>query len=106
MITPTACPPSAATARIGVFDSGLGGLSVLRAIRSLLPAAELMYVADSGHAPYGERGDAQRGSLRHRGIVDARGRLRQQRRCNQQGQGSGEQGAAHRAVPETTKPRV
>ena len=54
----------------------------------------------------GERGDAQRGSLRHRGIVDARGRLRQQRRCNQQGQGSGEQGAAHRAVPETTKPRV
>ena len=58
MITSTACPPSAATARIGVFDSGLGGLSVLRAIRSLLPAAELMYVADSGHAPYGERGDA------------------------------------------------
>ena len=44
--------------RIGVFDSGLGGLSVLRAIRGLIPAAELLYVADSGHAPYGERGDA------------------------------------------------
>lgn len=40
---------------IGVFDSGLGGLSVLRAIRRDLPAARLLYVADSGHAPYGER---------------------------------------------------
>ncbi len=44
--------------RIGVFDSGLGGLSVLRALRTHLPAAELLYVADSGHAPYGERDDA------------------------------------------------
>lgn len=43
--------------RIGVFDSGLGGLSVLRSIRQQLPAAQLLYVADSGHAPYGERGD-------------------------------------------------
>ncbi|PXW95047.1 glutamate racemase [Sphaerotilus hippei] len=43
--------------RIGVFDSGLGGLSVLRAIRQRLPRARLLYVADSGHAPYGERGD-------------------------------------------------
>lgn len=43
---------------IGVFDSGLGGLSVLRAIREALPQAGLRYVADSGHAPYGERGDA------------------------------------------------
>ncbi|MEO8299882.1 MAG: glutamate racemase [Burkholderiales bacterium] len=40
---------------IGVFDSGLGGLSVLRAIRARLPQAHLLYVADSGHAPYGER---------------------------------------------------
>lgn len=44
--------------RIGVFDSGLGGLSVLRALREHLPAAALLYVADSGHAPYGERDDA------------------------------------------------
>ncbi len=42
---------------IGVFDSGLGGLSVLRALRARLPEAELTYVADSGHAPYGERDD-------------------------------------------------
>jgi glutamate racemase len=41
--------------RIGVFDSGVGGLSVLRELRSRLPHAALHYVADSGHAPYGER---------------------------------------------------
>ncbi len=40
---------------IGVFDSGLGGLSVLRALHGRMPLAELSYVADSGHAPYGER---------------------------------------------------
>jgi glutamate racemase len=40
---------------IGVFDSGVGGLSVLRAIRRELPDENLIYVADSGHAPYGDR---------------------------------------------------
>ncbi|GAB4302732.1 MAG: glutamate racemase [Thiohalomonadaceae bacterium] len=39
---------------IGVFDSGVGGLSVLRAIRELLPAENLLYIADSAHAPYGD----------------------------------------------------
>jgi glutamate racemase len=43
---------------IGVFDSGVGGLSVLRELHAALPASKLLYVADSGHAPYGERGDA------------------------------------------------
>ena len=42
---------------VGVFDSGLGGLSVLRAVRTLLPAESLIYVADSAYAPYGERDD-------------------------------------------------
>jgi glutamate racemase len=42
---------------IGVFDSGLGGLSVLRALRAELPHERFIYVADSGHAPYGERDD-------------------------------------------------
>ena len=42
-------------APIGVFDSGVGGLSVLRAIRAVLPAERLLYVADSAHAPYGDR---------------------------------------------------
>ena len=40
---------------IGVFDSGVGGLSVLRAVRTELPHEDLVYVADSGHAPYGDR---------------------------------------------------
>ncbi|MEZ5581933.1 MAG: aspartate/glutamate racemase family protein [Candidatus Competibacteraceae bacterium] len=40
---------------IGVFDSGIGGLSVLREIRALLPQEDLLYVADSGFAPYGHR---------------------------------------------------
>jgi glutamate racemase len=42
-------------APIGVFDSGVGGLSVLREIRALLPAETLFYVADSGFAPYGDK---------------------------------------------------
>ncbi len=40
---------------IGVFDSGVGGLSVLRHIRRLLPHEQLIYVADSGHVPYGDK---------------------------------------------------
>lgn len=42
-------------APIGVFDSGVGGLSVMREIRQLLPNESLLYVADSGHVPYGEK---------------------------------------------------
>lgn len=40
---------------IGVFDSGVGGLSVLRRIRADLPHESLLYVADSGYAPYGNK---------------------------------------------------
>jgi glutamate racemase len=43
---------------IGVFDSGIGGLSILRALRAELPDENFIYIADSGHAPYGERDDA------------------------------------------------
>jgi glutamate racemase len=43
---------------LGVFDSGVGGLSVLRALHQKMPAARFVYFADSGHAPYGERDDA------------------------------------------------
>lgn len=46
------------TAPVGIFDSGLGGLSVLRAVRAHLPGESLIYVADSLNAPYGERDDA------------------------------------------------
>lgn len=44
---------------IGIFDSGVGGLSVLRHIRTALPAEQLLYLADAGFAPYGERDEAQ-----------------------------------------------
>ncbi|HET9272086.1 MAG TPA: hypothetical protein VFO31_28105, partial [Vicinamibacterales bacterium] len=46
---------ASALSPIGVFDSGVGGLSVLREIRRELPHESLLYVADSGHAPYGDR---------------------------------------------------
>ena len=40
---------------IGVFDSGVGGLSVLNALRAELPHERFIYFADTAHAPYGER---------------------------------------------------
>lgn len=40
---------------IGVFDSGLGGLSVLRAIRHELPSQPVIYIGDQFHVPYGQR---------------------------------------------------
>lgn len=40
---------------IGVFDSGIGGLSILKAIRAHLPCENLIYVADSAYLPYGEK---------------------------------------------------
>lgn len=40
---------------VGVFDSGVGGLSVLRALLAEIPEAQFVYVADSAFAPYGER---------------------------------------------------
>ena len=40
---------------IGLFDSGIGGLSVALEIRRELPHERLLYVADSAHAPYGDK---------------------------------------------------
>lgn len=58
-MTPAEAPPNdRAQDSIGVFDSGVGGLSVLRALCEELPSERFVYVADSGHAPYGERDDA------------------------------------------------
>lgn len=44
---------------IGMLDSGVGGLSVLREVRRLLPAESIRYVADQGHLPYGPRPSAE-----------------------------------------------
>ncbi|KPY74291.1 Glutamate racemase [Pseudomonas syringae pv. syringae] len=42
-------------APVGIFDSGVGGLSVLNEVRQLLPSESLLYLADCGHIPYGEK---------------------------------------------------
>ncbi|MBI2849291.1 MAG: glutamate racemase [Chloroflexi bacterium] len=44
---------------LGVFDSGVGGLSVLREIRKLMPMENIDYYADSAHFPYGDKTTAQ-----------------------------------------------
>lgn len=46
-------------APIGVFDSGVGGISVLKHIHTLLPHEDLLYVADSKYAPYGSKTAAE-----------------------------------------------
>jgi len=46
------------TSPIGVFDSGIGGVSVLKHVRQLLPHEDLLYCADSRHAPYGNKSPA------------------------------------------------
>lgn len=48
-----------AEAPIGVFDSGIGGLSVLKYIHACLPNEQLLYFADSGFAPYGGRPESE-----------------------------------------------
>jgi glutamate racemase len=55
---PITAPPASKTkskSAIGVFDSGVGGLSVLRAVRRELPNEQLVYIADQAHVPYGPR---------------------------------------------------
>jgi glutamate racemase len=47
--------PSHTNSLIGVFDSGIGGISVLRAIREQIPAEPVIYFGDQGHVPYGSR---------------------------------------------------
>lgn len=49
----------AATSPIGMFDSGVGGLAVLREVRALLPAEDVLYFADNGFFPYGPRARAE-----------------------------------------------
>lgn len=41
--------------KVGVFDSGLGGLTVLNSIQKIFKGAELFYIADTAYAPYGEK---------------------------------------------------
>ena len=60
---------------IGVFDSGFGGLSILRETRTLLPAEDILYFADTAHCPYGSRSreEIQRLSLGIASFLTGRG---------------------------------
>lgn len=60
---------------IGLFDSGIGGLTVLRALRALLPNQDLIYVADTAMFPYGlrSRANVQRLSYRLTGFLIGQG---------------------------------
>lgn len=51
--------PVAAEAPIGIFDSGIGALSVLKHVTTLLPSDHIVCFADSGHAPYGGKSDEE-----------------------------------------------
>jgi glutamate racemase len=52
-------PKADATAPIGIFDSGIGGLSVAQEITRYLPKERIVYFADTAHVPYGPRSDQQ-----------------------------------------------
>lgn len=60
---------------IGVFDSGLGGLTVVRRVRERLPRADIVFFADQKHVPYGERTPEELASLLETNLawLDAQG---------------------------------
>ena len=43
---------------IGVFDSGLGGLTILKALQEFLPNEQFIYYGDTAHLPYGDKSEA------------------------------------------------
>lgn len=47
------------SAPIGVFDSGMGGLSIVQELQAYLPHESIVYLADTKHVPYGERSDEE-----------------------------------------------
>jgi len=60
---------------IGVFDSGMGGLTAMEALTEKLPGANLIYFGDTGHMPYGGRSSAQLHYMARRNVtfLEARG---------------------------------
>ena len=57
--TSASAEPLRARAPIGVFDSGMGGLSVVQEIQAYLPQETIIYLADTRHVPYGNRSDEE-----------------------------------------------
>ena len=45
--------------KIGFFDSGHGGVTIFATVKAILPEAEYYYIADAGHCPYGDKGEAE-----------------------------------------------
>jgi len=54
---------------LGLFDSGLGGLTVLRAVRARLPNEDIVFLADQAHVPYGDRREENLVDLLHANIA-------------------------------------
>lgn len=69
---------------VGVFDSGSGGLTVLRAIRNELPSCDVVYFGDIAHAPYGSRSQEELAGFVAQGLalLRARGAERMVSACN------------------------
>ena len=57
---------------IGIFDSGLGGLTILRALTARFPAQQFLYLGDHAHAPYGDRASAEIVDLTRAGVAPSR----------------------------------
>lgn len=57
-------------APIGIFDSGMGGLSVWHEVRNLLPEESIIYLADGKYCPYGERSKEEIANLTRRAVVE------------------------------------
>ncbi len=90
-------------APVGIFDSGVGGLSVLREIRAALPAESICYVADSANAPWG---DKPPGFVRERALEISRFLVGQGVKAIVIGSNTGTAGSAEALRSELTIPVV
>ncbi|UOQ52425.1 glutamate racemase [Hymenobacter cellulosivorans] len=57
-MAPSSSSPDLSSRPIGVFDSGIGGLTVARAVNRVLPHEQLVYFGDTAHLPYGDKSTA------------------------------------------------
>lgn len=75
LITGSAVPDDRRIRPIGVFDSGVGGLTVVNALRRLLPSEHIFYLGDNARIPYGNKGAAtvERYSFELTGLLLAEG---------------------------------
>ena len=61
-------PKASADAPIGIFDSGIGGMSVAAEIAKYLPNERIVYYADTAYVPYGPRSDEEIRELTARAV--------------------------------------